>query len=69
MLEMGEDERCAGDATDLPGLAVMGRRMRQRPVSRANPRSPRQRSERSRALRVRVLTSRSCPAAGGRTGM
>jgi hypothetical protein len=48
----------------LPGLAVMCCRVRQRPVSRANPRSPRQRRERWRALRVRVLISRSCPPAG-----
>ncbi len=36
----------------LLGLAVMCWRMRQQPVSRANPRSPRQRGERWMALRV-----------------
>jgi hypothetical protein len=38
----------------LLGLAVMWRRVRHRPVSRANPRSPRQRRDRWMALRVRV---------------
>ena len=35
----------------LLGLAVMCWRVRQRPVSRANPRSPRQRKDRWMALR------------------
>jgi hypothetical protein len=43
----------------LLGLAVTWRRVRQRPVSSANPRSPRQRSERWMALRVRLLMSSS----------
>ena len=46
----------------LPGLAVMCWRVRQRPVSRANPHSPGQRWDRWMALRVRVLTSSSRPA-------
>ena len=53
----------------LPGLVVMCWRARHRPVSRANPRSPRQRSDRWRALRARVLISRSWPPGGWRTGM
>ena len=53
----------------LLGLAVMCWRVRQRPVSRANPRSPRQRSERSSALRVRVPVSSPWPPAGCLTGV
>ena len=48
----------------LLGLAVMCWRVRQRPVSRANPRSPRQRSERSTALRVRGIDVEVLPAGG-----
>jgi hypothetical protein len=52
----------------LLGLAVMCWRARHRLVSRANPRSPRQRSERSGALRVRVSISRSHPPGDSLTG-
>jgi hypothetical protein len=69
VLEMGEDESGAGDVADSAGAGVMCWRARHRWVSSANPRSPRQRNERWRALRVRVLMSRSRPSAGRRTGI
>src|SRR5216684_3447073 len=53
----------------LLGLAVMCWRVRQRWLSRANPRSPRQRRERRMALRVRLLTSSSRPPGGCLTGI
>src|ERR1700690_940849 len=58
---MGKDE---GGAGDVAGFTGAGRDVLQStPVAdeQANPRSPRQRRERWRALRVRVLISGSCP--------
>jgi hypothetical protein len=49
----------------LLGLAVTCWRVRQRPVSSANPRSLRQRRERSTALRVRLPISSSRPVLRG----
>ena len=53
----------------LLGLTVTCWRVRQRPVSSAKPRSPKQRTARSSALRVRVLMSSSVPSAGCLTGV
>src|SRR6266536_4094622 len=53
----------------LLGLAVTCWSVRQRWVSRANPRSPRQRRERSTALLVRLPISSSRPPGGCLTGM
>jgi len=67
---MGEYERGTGDVADLAGAGGGVLEVRKRPVlSSANPRSPRQRRERSSALRVRVLISRARPSAGCLTGM
>ena len=48
----------------FPGLSVTRWRVRKRWDIRAKPRSPRQRSEHSSALRVRVFRSSSPPPAG-----
>ena len=45
----------------LPGLAVTRFSVRQRPLSGAKPRSPRQRTDRSSMLRVRALILRGAP--------
>ena len=66
---MGEDERGTDDIADLGGA---GGDVLQGPpvaVSRANPRSPRQRRERWMALRVRVSISSSRPSGGCLTGI
>src|SRR5438034_1078964 len=69
VLDVGQYEGGAGEGADLLGLAVMCWRVRQRWLSRANPRSPRQRRDRWRALRVRLLMSSSRPPVGCLTGM
>lgn len=66
---MGEHEGGAGDVADFAGAGGMCWRVRQRLLSSAKPRSPRQRGERSSALRVRVLISRSRSSAGCLAGM
>lgn len=68
VLEMCEHERARAILVILLGLAVTCWRVRQRPVSRAKPRSPRQRSDLSSVLRVRVLRSSSTPSQGCLTG-
>ena len=55
VLEMGETRAARAMLPILPGLAVMYWRVRRRPMSRAKPRSPRQRRERWMVLRVRAL--------------
>ena len=56
---MGQDERGVVMPAILSGLAMMRRRVRQRPLSGGELEFARQRAERSIALRVRVSMSRS----------
>ena len=54
MLEVGEHEGGFRDIADAAGTDGDGRRTRQRPTSRAKPRSPKARIARSNLLQVRL---------------
>jgi hypothetical protein len=67
--EMDQHECGPGYLGDLPGLAVMCYRVRQRWPGRANARSPMHRTDRRSALLMLVPRSRSLPPGDCFTGV